>query len=999
MTQTSVPQLATSILSRSPWARRSTPWSLVELKLNEAEWREVHDCFRTLTPDAWQRAIAGLAPSVTVAEQIVTGQPLYGFYLLLLISEIARRNAWEGSLWAQVRRSLSTNAALTQQLFDAGGQPSAPTKMMIERAARRFGLRHAFDILAEEGPGHQWYTTVFLQFGFSVRGFTKNAPLWGRNINLPKSVRLLLGHEANPGTPGKMTSPSFNELWQTIRLAARKVLPRGDALRRLEASPWIPPGGASELLDAIEHTDWSDLENTSATSVSAEDTPSDTFIGRHWWSFRGGIPQVLAELSGLAALELSQPFYDILIDGKRIGRLLTADQSLRLIGAPHNVVSAADFIVKIPSPLRPQLRASLLDPSGAARAEQVLSLWSTESAVAVVVPGDSSSRTVETGESLPVSGPVLIIADQACRAEPPAECLPLDDGRAVAYIVTAEAARATRIMLADTVAWQTEASIGRTTHGTLQLRVTPHARGHFRESDAVEITIGATGGLTPTAVWCGGKPYAPTRSAAGAASFRVSYLMGSVPGDIELLVVLTGSGGQIAVRRIREQIPVSGLFRFVKGQIKSTELDRPITRASLLRGIYFFMPPDTEDNEPVDRREWFALEGTRPLARFPARAQPRFPVVGLGAPLRVQRGPLNALREITLAPEVVDFGEMRSTDRFEPDNDGAISVQVQDALLDRLDEYRCVVWDASGTLSSGIIADQGDAGADGFVTIRLLPSAACPAPVAVALCYHGLRVGAGWTKSWFRWIPALVAKRAPLHAAAILRWFHLPVLSPRAQDQIRSTLLEPDPAGLIRGWSVPLELLTDDKEISLMLPDEGLIQAGLSDSAWFGALREVTADWGPHPDAVEHFIDAMGSDLHGHELEPTPLIATTLRLIRLHPRLALRSLQTYGSACLNRTGIKRLEEDLALRIAGVPNTREVGLVVAELAEQSSRSLSALLAQPIDSVFIREASRNRPDERDGERKWKHGGRPVSAQELLCQIDTGRRLLTLTAMGYS
>jgi hypothetical protein len=999
MTQTSVPQLATSILSRSPWARRSTPWSLVELKLNEAEWREVHDCFRTLTPDAWQRAIAGLAPSVTVAEQIVTGQPLYGFYLLLLISEIARRNAWEGSLWAQVRRSLSTNAALTQQLFDAGGQPSAPTKMMIERAARRFGLRHAFDILAEEGPGHQWYTTVFLQFGFSVRGFTKNAPLWGRNINLPKSVRLLLGHEANPGALGKMTSPSFNELWQTIRLAARKVLPRADALRRLEASPWIPPGGASELLDAIEHTDWSDLENTSATTASAEVTPSDTFIGRHWWSFRGGIPQVLAELSGLAALELSQPFYDILIDGKRIGRLLTSDQSLRLIGAPQNVVSAADFIVKMPSPLRPQLRASLLDPSGAARAEQVLSLWSTESAVAVVVPGDSTSRTVEMGESLPVTGPVLIIADQACRAEPPAECLPLDDGRAVAYIVTAEVARATRIMLADTVAWQREASIGRTTNSTLQVRVTPHARGHFREGDAVEITIEATGGMTPTAVWCGGKPYVPTRSAAGTASFRVSYLMGSVPGDIELLVVLTGSGGQIAVRRVREQIPVSGLFRFVKGQIKSTELDRPITRASLLRGIYFFMPPDTEDNEPVDRREWFALEGTRPLSRFPARAQPRFPVVGLGAPLRVQRGPLNALREITLAPEVVDFGEMRSTDSFEPDNDGAISVQVQDALLDRLDEYRCVVWDASGTLSSGIIADQGDAGADGFVTIRLLPSAACPAPVAVALCYHGLRVGAGWTKSWFRWIPALVAKRAPLHAAAILRWFHLPVLSPRAQDQIRSTLLEPDPAGLIRGWSVPLELLTDDKEISLMLPDEGLIQAGLSDSAWFGALREVTADWGPHPDAVEHFIDAMGSDLHGHELEPTPLIATTLRLIRLHPRLALRSLQTYGSACLNRTGIKRLEEDLALRIAGVPNTREVGLVVAELAEQSSRSLSALLAQPIDSVFIREASRNRPDERDGERKWKHGGRPVSAQELLCQIDTGRRLLTLTAMGYS
>lgn len=999
MTQTPIAQLATSILSRSPWARHSTPWSLVELKLNEADRREVHNCFQTLTPEMWKRAIAGLAPTATVANQIVTGQALYGFYLLLLISETARRNAWEGSLWAQVRRSLPTNAALTGLLFDAGGQPSAPTKMMIERAARRFDLRHAFDIPSDEGPGHQWYTTIFLQFGFSVRGFTKNAPLWGRNINLPKSVRLLLGHEANPGTLGRMTSPSFNELWQTIRLAARKVLPRSDALRRLEASPWIPPGGASELLDAIEHTDWSDLENTSASIASAEDMPSDTFIGRHWWSFRGGIPQVLAELSGLAALELSQPYYDILIDGKRIGRLLTADQSLQLIGTPQHVVSAADFIVKVPSPLRPQVRASLLDPSGAARAEQLLSLWSTESAVTIVVPGDSSSRTVELGDSLPASGQMLLIADFACRAEPPAECVALDDGRSVAYIVTAETARNTRVMLADTVVWQAEATVGKSTKSILTLRVMPHARGHFREGDAVEITIAATGGLTPTAVWCNGEPYVPTRSAAGTASFRLTYLMGSVPGEIELLVVLTGSGGQIAVRRIRDQIPVSGLYRCVNGKIKSTELDRPITRGSVLRGTYFFIPPNTEDNDPVDRREWFVFEGTRPLARFPARAHPRFPVFGIGAPLHVQRGPLNARRTITFAPEVVDFGEMRPTHSFKHDDDGTISVHIQDTLLDRLDEYRCVVWDSSGILSSGIIAEQGTPDADGLVSVRLLPSIACDAPVAAALCYRGLRVAAGWTKSWFRSIPNLLEQRAAFHAAAILRWFHMPVLSPRVKDEIRRTLLEPDPAGLIRGWTVPLELLTDDKELALALPDEGWIQAGLSDSAWFCALREVIADWTPRPDSVEAFIDAMCNDLHRDDLEPTPLIATLLRLLRLHPHLALRSLQTYAISCLNRADIKSLEKDLTLRIAGVPYTREVGLVVAELAEQAARSLSALLAQPIDSGFVRETSRNRTEERVSERTRNHGGRPVSVQDLLCQIESGRRLLTLTSLGYS
>lgn len=998
MSGPSVAELTQAVLRRSPWAQGATPWSLVELKLSEGEWSAVHGCFLHQGPDTWQRAVAGLAQAVTVNEQTVTGQPLFGLFLLLVISDAARRNAWEGSLWAQVRRTLSANATLTPLLFDAGGQPSASTKMLIERAARRFGLRHAFDIPLEEGPGHQWYTTVFLQFGFSVRGFTRNASLWGRNVNLPKSVRLLLGHEAAPSSIGRMASPSFCDLWQTICLAARNVLSRADTHRRLEQSPWIPPGGAGALLDAIERADWSDLHNAPTQVVSDGELPSDTFIGRTWWSCQGGIPQVLSELSGLAALELSQPFYDIVVDGKRIGRLLAAGDTPRLIGAPHHVVSPTDFIVRLPSPLRPSVRASLLDPSGATRAEQVLSLWSTESAVAVVVPGECASRVVEPGEALPASGPVLLIADQACRAEPSAESVPLDDGRSVAFLCSAEAARSTRVLLADTVVWEPASVAGRPAAGALQLQVTPHPRGHFRDGDAVELNALAAGGLTPTTMWCAGKSYSPIRSSTGSATFRFHYRMGNAPGEIEPLFVLTGAGGRIVVRRGTVQLPVSGLFRVHKGQIKSVELDRPITRGSLLRGTYFFMPPGTDDNEPVDRREWFILEGTRPLSRFPARAQPRFPAVGLGAPLRVQRGPLNAMRDILLAPEVVDFGELRPNHDLDPDSDGALSVQVQEALLGRLDEYRCVVWDASGTISSGIIADQGEAAGDGFATIRLLPSLPCDSPVAVALCYHGLRVGAGWARSWFRSVPALSARHTATHAAAILRWFHLPVLSPKAQDEIRGALLGPHPADLVRGWSIPLDIRTDDDELSLLLPDEGCVQSGLVDSAWFGALRTLAAAWEPHPDGVERFIDALTSDLRGHDLQPTPLIAAILRLIRVDPSLAVRTLRVYARSCLGQTGLRRLEESLALRVAGVPNTREVGLVVAELAEQGARSLSALLAQPIDPVFIREASRNRDDEFQAGTAAARG-RTVSARDLLRQFDSGRRLLALTALGYT
>lgn len=996
-----VDEVIRDLLSRVRWAGRAEPWSLTELRPSDADLDRLRDAFRTLPSSAVRSAFSGLAPSLRLGDENAGGQAVFGLFLLLLFSEVARREASEGALWATVRRSLGSNVVARDLLFDAGGQPTTATKIAMERGARHFNLRHAFDLPSDEGPGHQWYTTVFLQFGFTSQGFRRNARYWMRNLNLPKAVRLLLDHEAQFSLSQRQASSSFEELWRTLRLAARKVIARPEARRRIEASPWSPPGGAEIMLSTIESVDWSDLDTPLESQRLPEDVACDSFIGRYWWDYRQGLVSVLAELSGLATLDLSAPFYDVVIDGKRTARLLQVGEEYRLVGDPRLIADASSFVIRLPHPLRPTVSAALLDPAGNARAEQSLSLWPIETPVTLLAVADGTTRTLPLYEPMPSTGHVLAVVDGACRIEPSSlELFPLNDDRTYAALLLPDARADVRVILGTTEVWSATDPKNTLPPPSPDIVVEPVQGQSVREGDELRVIVTPKLGSRVLGLWYAKREFGSSTTDGKRTVFVIRYRTVEMPGEVELFLVLEGARGVPTVRRVRAELPTTGFFRVRDGRVQAADPTRAITRGSLVSGRYLYLPPHCDDEGEVHRNEWFVLEGNRPLARFPLRGQPRFPAAGVGAELSVRRGPLNALRDYRLTAEVVDFGELRPTHGLRPDTDGAVALQINNALLGQLDEYACVIWDRSGTCTSGQILEQSD-GSAGFASVRVLPSIPCPDPQSIGLWYRGVRVGAAWTSLWSRNLRDLIA-RGPRNAAALLRWLHLPVLTSNASAAIREELLANHPAKLLLAWIHPYRWRTDDGDVELILPDAGLAQAGVLDSPWFSALRATTEGWLPSPSQVEPLIDELIGTIPNEELDAVPLLSALMLLTRIHPRLALGALRTYASVSLGGKGMRQLQEQFGLRLAAVSSASEVHNLIAELEEQSAQSMSALLRQPIDTGFIRGVT----DRAKGLGYWTPASRDALPPnfrdtfeiELLCQFPNGRRLLTLTALGY-
>jgi len=407
------------IATSTPWPEKLAPWSLAQLRMSDDHRRRLISWCAQLSESEIMAISAGICPSILIDHERISSQAASGISLLLAFTEIARRDATEGRLWNHVRRRLSEQRVGRSPLFDVGGQPTVITKQLLERGARYFSVRHAFDLIDQDGFGHHWYMTVFLQFGFTRKGFAQNAANWLRNQNLSRSIRLLLDREESATGSGRpLFSSDFEQLWTLLLLAARKNISGDELRRKLAAYYWIPTEDVEPIAVQLEELDWSALRDAQAgDGIFENDTLSDTFIGDYWWTITEYGPSVVAELSGLGTLELDAQYYDVVIDGTRVARLISSDDQLRLLTEPRLHVPCSLLAFRLPQPLRPSMHASLLDPQGATRAFQELQLWSSEEAV-VIVP---VRETLANGSELtahPRGTKTLVIADSSLDVRP-----------------------------------------------------------------------------------------------------------------------------------------------------------------------------------------------------------------------------------------------------------------------------------------------------------------------------------------------------------------------------------------------------------------------------------------------------------------------------------------------------------------------------------------------------------------------------------------------------
>jgi hypothetical protein len=1001
--QLTPPDVLRLVSQRTAWPTDSSSWSLAELALSDDELAALIAWARGLSATRFDRILSGLEGSLAVDDLTISVQAMTGLALLLAFAEIARRDATEGRLWSHVRQRLGESSAGRAALFDAGGQPTHGTKKLLERAARHFGLRHAFDLADDDGYGHHWYTTVFLQFGFTHRGFIQNAAYWFRNMNLSRAVRLLLDRQGlATGFGPALYSPSFEKTWTTLLLGARKNICGDDLRRQLRNSKWICSSSVDAFAANLESLDWTALGDETAFDYADEDEPpGDTFIGRTFWRYDQTGPTVVAELTGIATLELAASYYDIVVDGRRIGRLMPSGDAPKLITDPRLAEPSASFSFRLPHPLRPHMVASLVDPTGATRAEQQLRLWSAESAFCVMRLRPGASTVLEPGSALPDGDDVLLIADSSLElAAAEAHQHPLDDERFFAARLPADSRDACRLLADGHEVWapSTGGSSREVRREALEVRVLDPPGRPGGPHGAVSVSITPAPGIDLLSVRRDGARCQLTQGGGRAWTCDVP-LAGRTPSDRLVLLVVYSAGSRLSARRVVVDLPLCGFFRVRGSTLEVAPPTRTITRGSVMAGRYVFYPPNDERDTEGTRRDWFMFEGRRPLARMPARGQPRLAPIGLGAGLVARRGPLNALDSTNLAAGVVDFGDLRPGHDVSLETDGAVSFAIHDSLIDQVDEYAIAVWDRSGRIISGQIVEVNEP-ARGFTGVRALTAEPPESILALGLCYRGHRAGAMWASDWHRYIRNL-ADRDVGRAAALLRWLQLPVLEPHALVAIRHECLHSNAVALFSAWTASSTVHSDDAELSLVLGDAGLMQPGAIDTCWYWALREVVGDWVPSVDAIEAFIDALVGDAPADYLHPTPLIFCLANLVRIHPRLAIGVAARYPAAIGDSRFRDTLMAQLAHHLADASSGRELDEAVESLEVQSAQTLGAILRQEVDPVFVRSLTGHAcaDDGWLGSARTKHAttAAPASYDDsmLLCQFPHGRRLLAICA----
>src|ERR1035438_6409128 len=169
---------------------------------------------------------------------------MFGTLLLILASEVCRSNSNEDSVWPAVTAVLRADMISFPALFVAG-QPTTSCKNAIAAGARRMRLRNLIDRYGAQ----EYFDTLKLQFGFTLRGAVRKLPEWLDGVGLPIAVRILAGLEPEYGD---LRSDTFTDLWKVLQDFRRDRVSAEYTERLLRESPWIRPEWPPELMRAAK---------------------------------------------------------------------------------------------------------------------------------------------------------------------------------------------------------------------------------------------------------------------------------------------------------------------------------------------------------------------------------------------------------------------------------------------------------------------------------------------------------------------------------------------------------------------------------------------------------------------------------------------------------------------------------------------------------------------------------------------------------------------------
>ncbi len=849
-----------------------SPWSLAELEPDDEDYDwlcQWADSLDYNTVRAWMRSLT----PYKVNEWSVTRQAAFGLIFLFFASEVARRDATEGHLWKFICKVSGETPRFDEDveaLLFVQGQPTDALKQAIEQAARAFNLRNVFGISGLMN----WFDSVFLQFGFTRKGFLERLPFWLAGQATTQAITWLLS--------GERHSPTFAALWHSLLELRRKNIRPEQFLLKARNSPWLLPELHDEALKQAMRRP--DLGTSGTPTARASASLEKFFLAAPTLLWRNTpAPIFVTHFQNLADQPLDEPHYILSIAGRECATLLRQED-----GTYHSM-PGEDIILPI---VAPTVVASLVRPDGGTVQTQPLTLYDLSDEVTAYRPDGVRMPNAWTTPLNPTNDLILLLSPDLTLTPSPfrSALLPGGTGRFCHFLPgwTQEVC----IQLGDENFWEPvmarsqitaepqwtrsvgvqwrrsapEAASGLTVAGPTAWLTVNHPNDlqvDWVRMDGVQLTRF----INPTS---GRVAYGPAHLYDGHIERKVWLRLVPEAGDNSPTIVCRTldtrqAGGEGAMRQTPQGWAPMG---------HGTRLSVWEARTAPVRLVTPFawggFGPRCEFGM-IEGKAWVgnAANSVRPLGRLG----------GWGSPLELRSRPYNSIGEkILLASEVYDTGDMAAALVSRNAADFSVLQICLHEFKEPDNDFLVLWWDTNGKLFTVPGGDLATANDGSWVCD--VPAGATE-PLVIALSYAGIRRGAWWRGDWSEHTDRL-AEADPTQCASFLRYFKLPLCAPNHLPRVQA-LLQTAPGETLAAW----------------LGDEGLPE-GLrhrADLDWNPTLRTLIGAWSPDLTTAKGLVRLLGSE--GASLEDR-LLLTVDRLTGICPLLAARLVRVYRDELLAR---------------------------------------------------------------------------------------------------
>jgi hypothetical protein len=929
-----------------------TPWSFVELFPDEEDFAWLCEWAQHLAPGiAFQCLNNGQWKRFRTEVGNFSYSTGIGILLLMFAVEVARRNASERSLWSTISHSYFS--VDTQKVLFAQNYPTRAYKDTIELAARWLNLRHVFGVANLQN----WYDTIYLQLGFTERGFTSRLPEWLAGYNSTFAIQQLLD--------GSMKSTTFIDLWTALGWFRRSNISEVQLRRKLQNNPWILPEWIPELIQqAKAKLQLPDVANTNNISLLSSDESSTQFLStpRLFWNAPQE-PTFLCRIMNLTRLELTEPTYSIIVADRIRGSLhRNTDGTYR----PH---PSDEIVLPATTSL---LVASLVAPDGSIVQNQTLQLWDEGEDVSVFEFTTGVGLNAWTSVLKRQKSYYLILAADL-EIQPPLTHWHVLNTHTRLHILEKDWSPQIQILLEGCLLWEPKTSFASSSQKQLDEKA---IEIHLYDTPVplsfnqpIRIEISHPQNYTIVFIRSVGQPinfnrHTPRLTVTEAIPIQPHMLSLKAGTDIELTLGIQLENSRMVMRlRSRVKIPLIGVTLLGKDGWVALDVTQPLNVEQANRQLMRFYL--------IDNENWPLLEGDTWIDTTWKTPKTLQKCAGFGAPLKIQKSAYNATafdppRQIVR--EVINTGCVETITITE--NLSTRVLQIQLTHLIEPDTFHAIVWwdqDGSYTLFPPEHWETRD---DGMYWSSPLPLQ-CSQPLAIAIAYDGTWLGTWSSKNWSGILNASTAEVSTL--SALMRWFHLPLLGLDVSYKVERFSYA--------NASVTLPIWLDEQ---CPLPD---LQFTSSDEGWLSVVRRIFVNWQPGSsinDLVQHLSDPSF---------PDPLSVTTQmvwKLSRVSPILMAKVLQSWiEKVCIPQWGrpqSKALIHQLLYEIADVHDKSSLAKRENDLLQEI-----ATIVMKVDTNFIQRALLARASS-------SIQGQQISAidQEniaIAIQIEPFRRLLSI------